>query len=93
MFLLWFYFTTRCDWLIKLNQQDVKPKPIAPLLHVFSCAWRRLNVFALNSDWFIALLAPVVIGQSNCFGFGFTTLNENHSINKAKHIATRHTIK
>ena len=33
-----------------------------------------LHVFALSSDWFIELSTPVVIGQSNCFGFGFTTL-------------------
>ena len=42
-----------------------------PRSHVFSRAWRRLHVFALNSDWFTALFASVVIGQSNCFGFGF----------------------
>ena len=28
-----------------------------------------LRVFARNSDWFIALLAPAVIGRSNYFGF------------------------
>ena len=43
--------------------------------HVFSRAWRRLHAFASNSDWFIALFTSVVIGQSNYFGFGFTTLN------------------
>ena len=26
----------------------------------------------MNSDWFIALFAPVVIGPSNSFGIGFT---------------------
>ena len=42
-----------------------------PRSHAFSRAQRRLHVFALNSDWFIALFAPVVIGQSNhYFGFG-----------------------
>ena len=35
-----------------------------PHLHVLSCARHWLHVFALNSDWFIALFAPVVIGQS-----------------------------
>ena len=25
----------------------------------------------MNCDWFIALFAPVVIGRSNFFGFGF----------------------
>ena len=28
-------------------------------------------MIARNCDWFIALSAPVVIGQSNCFGLGF----------------------
>ena len=49
--------------------------------HVFTRAWRRLHVFASNSDWFIALFTCALIGQSNYFGFGFgfTTLagNEN----------------
>ena len=42
-------------------------------LHVFSRAWRRLHLFALNSDWFIALFACIVIGQSN--SLRFTTLD------------------
>ena len=28
----------------------------------------------MNSDWFIALFAPVVIGRSNYFGIGFSTV-------------------
>ena len=36
--------------------------------------WRQLHVFASNSNWFTALLS-VAIGQSNNFGFGFTTIN------------------
>ena len=42
------------------------------------CAARvfpRLTPVALNSDWFIVLFTSVTIGQSNYFGFGFTTLN------------------
>ena len=27
-----------------------------------------------NSDWFIALFASLVIGQSNFFGIGFSTI-------------------
>ena len=38
-------------------------------------AWRQLHVFASNSDWLVVLFTSVVIGQSNYFGFGFTTLN------------------
>ena len=35
----------------------------------------ELQIIARNCDWFIALFAPVVIGRSNCFGFGFSTVN------------------
>ena len=31
-------------------------------------------MIARNCDWFIALFVPVVIGRSNCFGFGFSTV-------------------
>ena len=47
--------------------------------HAFSCAWRQLHVFASNSDWLVVLFTSVAIGQSNYFGFGFTTLNKNCS--------------
>ena len=57
-----------------------------PCSQVFSRAWHRLHVFALNSDWFIALFAPVVIGQSNYFGFGFTTSIENRSISVTSYL-------
>ena len=40
----------------------------------FSRASNELQVIARNCDWFIALPAPVVIGRSNCFGFGFSTV-------------------
>ena len=43
--------------------------------HAFSHTWRQLHVFASNSDCFVVLLTSVTIGQSNYFGFGFTTLN------------------
>ena len=57
-----------------LNQREPKTKPIVTCSHAFSRPWRRLHIFALNSDWFIivALFACVVIGHSNFFGFGFT---------------------
>ena len=29
-------------------------------------------MYLLRSDWFFGLSASVVIGQSDCFGFGFT---------------------
>ena len=56
------------------NQWEAKPKPIAPCTRDFSRASSELQVIARNCDWFIALFAPVVIGRSNCFGFGFSTV-------------------
>ena len=52
-----------------------KPKPIVTYSHAFSRTCRCPHVFASSSDWFIGLSASVVIGQSNYFGSGFTTLN------------------
>ena len=71
--------TTLSDWLITLapqffNQRESKPKPIAPCTRDFSRALSELQVIARNYDWFIAQPAPVVIGRSNCFGFGFSTV-------------------
>ena len=40
----------------------------------FSRALSKLQVMSRNSDWFIALFAPVVIDWSNHFGFGFSTV-------------------
>ena len=56
------------------NQWDAKPKPIPPRTHDFSRASSELQVIARNCDWFMELFVPVVIGQSNCFGFGFSTV-------------------
>ena len=76
--LLWFYFTTLCDWLairVPLSQPIGKQtKTNRALLAAFSRAWRRLPEFASTSDWFIALFPSVVIGQSNHFDFHSTTL-------------------
>ena len=57
------------------NQREAQPKPIALRKHDFSRALSKLQVYARNSDWFIAMFAPVVIGRSNYyFGIGFTTV-------------------
>ena len=56
------------------DQWDAKPKPIAPYTHDFSRASSELQVIARNCDWFMTLFVPVVIGRSNCFGFGFSTV-------------------
>jgi len=46
-----------------LDQSKVKPTPIPACSQPFP-AWRRLNVFACRSEWFIALFVSVVIGKS-----------------------------
>ena len=54
--------------------QQWESKPIVPCTRDLSRASSELHVTARNCDWFIALPAPVVIGWSNCFGFGFSTV-------------------
>ena len=69
---------TLSDWLKRLapvfQPMRIKPKPIAPCTRDISRASSELQVIARNCDWFIALFASVVIGRSNCFGFGFSTV-------------------
>ena len=71
---------TLSDWLSDFNRWEAKPKPIAPYTRDFSRASSELQVIARNCDWFMALFAPVMIGRSNCFGFGFSTVIWNPSI-------------
>ena len=52
---------------------EAKPKLKPPCTRNFSRALRKLQAIARNCDWFIAPFAPVVIGQSNYFGNGFST--------------------
>ena len=54
------------------NQWEAQSKSIAPCTCDLSRASSELHIIARNCDWFIALPAPVVIGRSNCFGFGFS---------------------
>ena len=58
---------------ISTNEKQ-NPKPIAPRTRDFSRTSSELQVIARNFDWLIALPALVVIGRSNCFGFGFSTI-------------------
>ena len=44
------------------NQWETKPKPIVPW---FLPSFEKVTVNCFNFDWFIALLSPVIIGQSN----------------------------
>ena len=68
------------DWLKKLAPlpQPIRSKTKTsrdPLRARFpaleSC---RLHVFASSFDWFTGLSVSFLIGQSDNFGFGFTTL-------------------
>ena len=74
--LLWFCLTKLCDWLPKFAplSQPMRSKTKtnrASRSHAFSRAWHQLHAFASSSDWFTF----IVIGRSNYYGFGFTTLN------------------
>ena len=40
----------------------------------FSRALSKSQVSTRNSDWFVALYAPVVIGQGNYLDIGFSTV-------------------
>ena len=65
---------TLSDWLKKTRASFSKTQPIAPCTRDFSRASSELQVIARNCDWFMALFVRVVIGRSNCFGFGFSTV-------------------
>ena len=56
------------------SQWEAKPKPTAQCSRYFSRSSSELQVISRNCDWFISLFVPVVIGRSNCFGFGFSTV-------------------
>ena len=50
-------------------QSEAKPKPIVTHSHMLSRGWRQLHEF----DWFTVCV--FAIGQSDNFGFGFSTLS------------------
>ena len=56
------------------NQWEAKWKSMTPWKCNFFCALSKLLVIARNFDWFVTLFAPVVIGCSNYFGTGFSTV-------------------
>ena len=66
---------TLTDWLKNLSSvfhpMRSKTKTTCTLYQRFSRALSDLQVIAKNSDLLITLSAPVVIGLSNCFRFGF----------------------
>ena len=57
------------------QRQIQNPKSIVTRSHAFSRAFRQLHVITTSFDWFTGFSASSVIGQSDYFGFGFTTLN------------------
>ena len=60
--------------LLLVNYSEVKPKPIVGRACTFSSTLCWLHVITLSFDWFTGLSPSFLIGQSNYFGFGFTTL-------------------
>ena len=67
---------TLSDWLKRLApvSQPMRSKTNCTLSAWFSRALSELKVIARSCDWFIALSPPVVIGRSNSFSFGFSTV-------------------
>ena len=67
------------------NQTEEKPKPIEPwpCARDFSRALSKLRVSARNSDWFLAVFALVVVGRSNYFGIGFSTVTLKRSFSSS----------
>ena len=77
--LLWFMITSLSDWF-KVLTSVFRPirnetKPIVARACTFSRALCRLRVISSSFDWFTGLSPTFLIGQSNYFGFGFTTFN------------------
>ena len=64
------------DWLKSVapvfQPMRSKAKPIAPCARDYALALSKLQVIVRNSDWFITLFAPVVIGLNDYFCFGFS---------------------
>ena len=71
---------TLSDWLQRLApvfqpmRRKTKIKSHHVRVHDFSRASSELHVIARNCDWFMELSVPVVIVQSDYFGFGFSTV-------------------
>jgi len=74
-----FASTTLLDWLKYSRhffiQSEANPKPVVIRSHTLSRALRQLHIITLSFDWISGLPMCFVIGQSDCLGFGFTTLN------------------
>ena len=77
--LLWFCITLLSDWFkvlapfFQLIRSEAKTNRARACK--FSRALCRLLVITSSFDWLTGLSPTFLIGQSNYFGFGFTTLN------------------
>ena len=71
---------TLSDWLKRVAPvfQPMRSKSKTMQSHdvrvIYPRALIELKVIAGNCDWFMALWVPVVVGRSNFFGFGFSTV-------------------
>ena len=70
------FATPHCDFLTKhgplFQQKRSKTKTNRDLqAHALALCASMVHVIASNSGWFMSLFAPVVIGYSSYFGFGF----------------------
>ena len=69
---------TLSDWLKRLapvfQPMRRKTKTIPLCTSDFSRASGELQAIVRNCDWLMELFVPVVIGQSDYFGFGFSTV-------------------
>ena len=83
-----FALSTRCDWLKRFappfHPIRSKTKANCDALARFSRALRQPHVITSSFDWFNVLSVSYVIGQSNYFGFGFTTLKRKPLYGKQK---------
>ena len=57
------------------NQSEKEPKQIEASACTFSRALCQLRVITSSFDWFTGLSPSFLIGQSNYFGFSFTTFD------------------
>ena len=75
---IWFCITTLVDWFKKLAplSQPIrsKTKTNRDLLSRVFPRFVPATLFFSSFDWFTGLSVSFVIGQSDYFGFGFTTL-------------------
>ena len=65
---------TLSDWLKRVAPVFQPMRSKTKTYRDLSRASSELQVIARICDWFMALFVPVVIGRSNCFGFGFSTV-------------------